>query len=206
MALPLTQSYTDTLIRLLPVTITGFLVNRFLIKTADDGFFSDGIIFVLLLLLFALAFAWTFFKDKKAHRRTQLKASFIPTSAGILFIASFFITDAVLEARDKSPILIQAGYDGGYNGAWFEFRYDGTYKFANSGGIGATFFRGKYTLNDSLITLDRDNIDNVIKSRLLAIRNITTFNRSENILYQINPQHQVIDNEYKFTIHMDKHQ
>ena len=27
--------------------------------------------------------------------------------------------------------MIQAGYDGGYNGAWFEFRQDGTYKFGD---------------------------------------------------------------------------
>lgn len=195
----------NTLIRLLPVTITGFLVNRFLIKTADDGFFFDGIIMAFLLLLFTVALIWTFLKDKRAHKRTQLKASFIPTGTGILFIASFFITDTVLAARDKSPILIQAGYDGGYNGAWFEFRYDGTYKFGNSGGLGATFFRGKYTLNDSLITLDRDNIDNVIKSRLLAIRTTPAFNRTDQIIYQINPQHQVIDNEFNFIIHMDKH-
>jgi hypothetical protein len=195
----------DILLRLLPVIITGLLLNRTLIRTADDEMIFDNVIIGFFVILFVLALVWTFFKDKNAHKRTQLKSSFIPTTTGILFIVSFFITNTVLAARDNSPILIQAGYNGGYNGAWFEFRKDGTYKFGNSSGIGATYFRGKYNLNDSLITLDRENIDNVVQSRILAIRNTSTFGTIEKIIYQINPQHEVIDKEFKFTVHIDNH-
>lgn len=164
----------------------------------------DGMIMLFIVVLFILAFVWTLYKDNKVYRMTQSKISYIPTSIGILFITSFFITNSVLAARDKSPILIQAGYDGGFNGAWFEFREDGTYKFINSGGIGATYFRGKYILKDSIITLDKSNIDNAIQSNLLAIRRTEMLDTTEQVVFQINSQHQVVDKEFKFRINIDK--
>jgi hypothetical protein len=194
----------NTIFRLLPVSLIGLLLNRTIIKIADDETMFDGMIILFIVVLFILAFAWTLYKDNKVYRMTQSKISYIPTSIGILFIASFFITNSVLAARDKSPILIQAGYDGGFNGAWFEFREDGTYKFGNSGGIGATYSRGKYILKDSIITLDKSNIDNVIQSKLLAIRKTEMLDTTEQVVYQINSQHQVVDKDFKFIINIDK--
>lgn len=105
-----------------------------------------------------------------------------------------------LKMRDNSPVIIQAGYDGGYNGAWFDFRKDGTYKFVNSGGVGATIFRGKYTIRDSIITLDKSNLE-FLKSDKFAIREI--FNpdsENEKVMYQIDKKHNILDKNFCFRI------
>ena len=102
--------------------------------------------------------------------------------------------------RDNSPIVIQAGYDGGYNGAWFEFRKDGTYKFGNHAGVGAYYFRGKYELKDSIIILDKNRIDKVINTNKLAIRNENHENSTSKIIYQIDDNHKIIDKEFKFHV------
>ena len=58
--------------------------------------------------------------------------------------------------------MLRANYDGDINGFSLEFRKDGTYKFCNYSVLGGKYFRGKYLLKDSIITLDRNNIDDVI--------------------------------------------
>ena len=193
-----------TIFRLLPVSAVGLHLNLTIIKQADTELMTDGLMILFIVVIFIIAFLWTLYKDNKAYMQTQVKLSFIPTVIGIIFIISFFVTNSVIAARDKSPILIQAGYDGGFNGAWFEFREDGTYKFGNSGGIGATYSRGKYILKDSIITLDKNDIDNVIQSQLLAIRKIKMFDTTEQVVYQIDSQHQVVNKDFKFIINIDK--
>ena len=100
----------------------------------------------------------------------------------------------------------RANYDGDINGFSLEFRKDGTYKFCNYSVLGGKYFRGKYLLKDSIITLDRNNIDDVIKSNQLAIRKISeNYKGREYKIVQINKNHQRIENEYfDFVITIDK--
>ena len=93
--------------------------------------------------------------------------------------------------------MLRANYDGDINGFSLEFRKDGTYKFCNYSVLGGKYFRGKYLLKDSIITLDRNNIDDVIKSNQLAIRKISeNYKGREYKIVQINKNHQRIENEY----------
>jgi hypothetical protein len=94
----------------------------------------------------------------------------LPTAIGVLFIVGLLAGDYFLKLPDKSPVILQASNDGGFNACWLEFREDGTYKFGNSGGIGAEYFRGDYEINDSIIILDKSTIDRVILTNRLVIR------------------------------------
>lgn len=190
-----------TFLRLLPVTVIGLLLNRGIIGQSDGGIEGlDSLVMSFFVMCFAVAFLLTLLKDRKVYIRTKLKSSFIPTVIGIIFFVSFFVTYAVVAARDKSPVLIFAGYKEDFYGAWFEFREDGTYKYANIRGlVGVTYTRGKYTLKDSLITLDTSKIDDFIESSLLIIRK-EAYDTTEQVIYQINPQHNVVDNSTKFII------
>jgi hypothetical protein len=195
---------SDKIWRLIPILILGLFLNYKLIKTADDEFFLDGIVLGGLLIGLLLFLFLTIFKDTKEYRSTNSKLSFLPTAIGLFTILTLVLTDYLLKSRDNSPVLIQAGYDGGYNGAWFDFREDGTYKFVNSGGIGATYFRGTYSLNDSIIILDKSNIDNVIQTQKLVIRKVYSQDSKEKpMLYQINDRHEIVDKEFAFTVNED---
>jgi len=189
---------------IIPLLIIGFYYNFWTIKNADTEIIFDGIIYAFLILIFLIFLGFAINKDLKKFKKYKSWKSFIPSMFGFLILISFFATGISLKLRDNSPIIIQAGYDGGYNGAWFEFRKDGTYKFGNHAGIGADYFRGKYKLKDSIIILDKNEIDKVINTNKLAIRNENDGNSDSKIIYQIDENHNVIDKEIKF--HVNKYE
>ena len=160
----------------------------------------DGFVYGILILVFLIFLWFSLKKDYRKFKKEKTWKNLIPTIIGILILLSFIITEVTLKIRDNSPVIIQAGYDGGYNGAGFEFRKDGTYKFVNHAGIGADYFRGKYELKDSIITLDKNEIDKVIKTQKLAIRNETYGDSTSKIIYQIDENHNIVDKEFKFFV------
>src|SRR6185295_7110522 len=56
-----------------------------------------------------------------------------------------------------------------FNGVSIDFREDGTYKMT-SWSLGADYYRGTYTMKDSIITLDKSKIENAIVSNRLVVR------------------------------------
>lgn len=194
----------DKIWRYILILTFGLILNYKLVKDADDEFIFDGIILGMLFIFFLLVLMWINIKDRKEYQKTKSKFSFIPTVLGFIVILTMVTTDYILKSRDSSPVLIQAGNDGGYNAAWFDFREDGTYKFANSGGIGASYFRGKYILKDSIIILDKSNIDNVVQTKSLVLRKVVNQDSTTKfLLYQINDKYEIVDKEFAFTVHED---
>ena len=178
----------------LPICFFGYLFIK-----SYNGIFYETFIFdvEILVILGSLFFLFiTIYKDynifQKEHKLYNLSGSII----GFLLIIFFFTIKFNGENLDNSPIILQAGYDGGYNGAWFEFREDGTYKFGNSSGLGATYSRGKYILKGSNIILDVNQIDNVILSNKFIIRNDSLIN--------VDNDDKVISKVFTFQIHSDK--
>ena len=193
------------IIRFTLLGIIGLWLDYIIMTDADSQFFLDGILMFILSAAFLIIFYWAVSSERNEFKKTKSRKAFIGTAVGLLFIISFCMLNYALYSRDRSPVLIQAGYDGGYNGAWFEFREDMTYKFGNSSGLGVDYFRGKYKINDSIITLDKSPIDSTVKSAMLAFRAI---HRSDSMykrgLYQIDANHKVIDSELVFVVHEDK--
>ena len=185
---------------IIPMVIIGFYYSLWTFRNADTEMIFDGIIYGFLILIFLIVLGFAINKDLKKNKSEKNWKNFFPTIIGISFLISFIVININLSLRDNSPIIIQAGYDGGFNGAWFEFRKDGTYKFGNYAGIAADYFRGKYQLKDSIITLDKNEIDKVIKTNKLAIRNEVYGDSVSKIIIQIDENHKIIDNEIKFSV------
>ena len=186
---------------IIPLLIIGFYYNFWVIQNADKEMVFQEFVYGGLILIFLILLGISLSKDILKYKEAKNWKSFFPTIIGMTILLSFLASSLVLKIRDNSPVIIQAGYDGGFNGAWFDFRKDGTYKFANSGGIGADFFRGKYTLSDTIITLDKTEIDNVIKTNKLAIREIKNFDSTKiKVIYQIDENHNIIDKNFCFIV------
>ena len=151
-------------------------------------------------------FIISIYKGIKYFKLKKNKFELMPIFFGFIIIFIFFGFWYKCEKMDISPIILRANYDGDINGFSLEFRKDGTYKFCNYSVLGGKYFRGKYLMKDSIITLDRNNIDDVIKSNQLAIRKISeNYNGREYKIVQINKNHQRIENEYfDFVITIDK--
>lgn len=186
---------------IIPFLIIGFYYNFWTIQNADTEIIFEEFIYGGIILIFLIFLGISLRKDVSKLKKNKDLKNFIPSIVGIIILLSFLVVNIVLKYRDNSPIIIQAGYDGGFNGCWFDFRKDGTYKFANSGGIGADFFRGKYTLSDSIITLDKMEIDKVIKTNKLAIREIKNFDSTKiKVIFQIDKNHNIIDKNFYFIV------
>ena len=186
---------------IIPFLIIGFYYNFWTIQNADTEMIFEEFIYGGIILFFLIFLGISLRKDVLKFKKNKDLKNFIPSIVGIIILLSFLVVNIVLKYRDNSPIIIQAGYDGGFNGCWFDFRKDGTYKFANSGGIGADFFRGKYTLSDSIITLDKMEIDKVIKTNKLAIREIKNFDSTKiKVIFQIDKNHNIIDKNFYFIV------
>jgi len=180
--------------------IIGFYYNLWRIQNADTEMVFQEFIYGFLLLLFLIFLGFSINKDFKKYQITKSFKSFIPTIIGLLILISFAVNALVLSLRDRSPVLIQASYDGDFNGAWFEFRKDGTYKFVDHAGLGADITRGKYEINDTLIFLDKSKIGNVIIANKLAIRMDST---NRKVLIQIDEKHSVLNDKFKFIVNND---
>ena len=171
--------------------------NLWRIQNADTEMVFQEFFYGFLLLLFLIFLGFTVHKDLKKYHISKSLKSFIPSVIGFLILFSFAVNAFVLSLRDHSFVIIQAGYDGGNNGVWFEFREDGTYKFVDHAGIGADITRGNYVIKDSFITLDKSTIGNVIVSNQLAIR-IDSSNTK--MLIQIDGKHSVLNDNFKFIV------
>lgn len=185
---------------LIPMLIIGFYYNLWRIQNADNEMVFQEFVYGFLLLLFLIFLGFTVRKDLKKYHISKSLKSFIPSLIGFLILFSFAVNAFVLSLRDNSDVVMHAGYDRGFNGAWFEFREDRTYKFVDHAGIGADITRGNYEIKDSIITIDRNEIGNVIVSNKLAIRKDST---NIKMLVQIDNKHSVIDDDFKFIINDD---
>ena len=184
------------------LVIAGIYYLYFSIKTADNTFIFDGVIYFILILLFIVFFTITFRHDFKTFKVSKNYKSFLFTAIGIFIIILNIGCQWYLSSRDNSEILLKVFYDGDYNGSSLEFRKDGTYKFGNGNGLGESIQRGNYTMNDSIIILDRDNIDNVIESKTLVIRN--ELNGADAKIFQIDKNFNLIDRATQFRVVYDK--
>lgn len=188
---------------LIPMLILGFYYNFWRIQNADTEMVFQEFFYAFLLLLFLIFLGFAVSKDFKKYRISKSLKSFIPSTIGFLILISFAVNAFVLSLRDHSRVIMHAGYDGDFNGAWFEFREDGTYKFVNHAGIGADITRGNYEIKDSIITIDRSKIGNVIVSNTLLFREENYGDSKFKVLYQINKNHIIINTNIKFLVNDD---
>lgn len=205
--LPATRYHDMTLAfriwRLVPITAVGLYIIYDQISSADTESIFDGFSILGLSLLFIFVFLYNFYIDRKEHQISKQFGSYVPTIAGLLFLVAFGLTQYIINKRDDSKILLQANNDGGFNGCGFEFRENGTYKFFNGSGLGVKYSRGEYSLRDSIIILDKTQIDNVIKSNRLVIRKIVTESFDSKILYQTDSNNSAIDGQINFIVNID---
>ena len=157
---------------IIPLFLFGYLfIRSFMISYEEESVF-DGLILFFLGISFQTFFIISIYRGIKNFRIANRPFELLPMFLGLIFVFVFLEILYKNERIDSSPIVLRANYDGDINGFSLEFRKDGTYKFCNYSVLGGKYFRGKYLLKDSIITLDRNNIDDVIKSNQLAIRKI----------------------------------
>lgn len=107
------------------------------------------------------------------------------------------------ESDLNKPTLVRVFYDGDFNGTGIDFKTDGTYIFDNSA-IGLSDYTvGTYEIKGQIITLDKTEIDNVIKTNLLEIKDIKENGidyLAGEYLFQVEPNGHEIERATKFRV------
>ncbi len=166
------------------------------IKRVDHEFAFDFIPLGIVSFIAIIVFVWTIFLDRKEYSKSKSKADFLPTIIGTTILLGLFTTFYILDLRDKSPSRLYCVTKiVDFNGAAIDFREDGTYKLT-SWCLGANYYRGTYTLQDSVITLDKSEIEKIIESNRLLIRQEV----GQKSVYQINKDGQVIERAIDFVV------
>lgn len=190
-------------VRIILITLLGISILYREVKQIDNTFFLDDFINLGLEITALLFLVWTIYKDRKQYLLDKNWTAFLPTTIGILFILGLFITLYTFSLRDKSPVKFSCVSKIVYfNGVHIDFREDGTYKLDNFC-MGSNFFRGKYTFKDSIITLDKNNIDKVIETSRLFIRadgDTDSLGNIEKSIYQIDANGKIILNVTDFRL------
>lgn len=135
----------------------------------DD--FNIGMIMPILGLLFfgAIFFIATVILDIKKFRSSKKYLNFIPTLTGLLATFTGAIVVNKLNAPNNSPVIIHAGLSGGGRYTWLTLHSDNSYEYFNGSALGGTTTKGNYVMHDSIITLDKEKIDNALISNSLLI-------------------------------------
>ncbi len=205
------MTLNNKILRIILLTILGTWFAYKLYQTAQDDFFLDGIILLVIAFVGLLVFIWSILKDSKEFKTTQKLTSYLPTSVGLVFLLANIALFYYQDSKTNSPTLISGFYDGGFNGFSVDFKTDGNYIMANGSGLGQSYFYGTYTLKDSIITLDKSNIDNCIKTNTLVIRTEQYFTPLDtisktgqaNYITQIDSKGNEIDREFRFRVTED---
>jgi hypothetical protein len=200
-------------IRFVILTFLGTWFVYKLYKSADEIFIFD---FFAFLFIGGLGFGfhiWTAFKDNKEYTISQNLTSYLPTFTGIIFIGIIFSMTYFQDKKKNAPSLLTAFYDGGYNGFSIDLKENGNYIMENGSGLGGNNFYGTYTISDSIVTLDKSNIDNVITTNKLVIRNSPYFlpldstktvdKTKANYITQIDKNGIEFDTEFRFRVTQD---
>ncbi|MBS1732967.1 MAG: hypothetical protein JST02_06695 [Bacteroidetes bacterium] len=189
--------------RILLSYIVGIFISYRLISTAnhEDLFASLGNIFYGIIWLVTILIVLFF--DNKEFKETKKWLSFLATFISIIIFTGYLFIFNNIKYNDKAPSLIYCVTKiSDFNGISIDFRKDGTYKLT-SWGLGAEIYRGKFTIKDSIITVDKSQIENNIISSRFVIRqdgDIDSIGRQEKSIYQIDQQGKVINQSADFRV------
>lgn len=190
-------------IRLIVILGIGLFLTYRIYQFRFSSFMFDGIIFGGIALFGIAYWIWSTKKDIKQYKLTKNNRFLIGPIIGILFIGLIIGLNWKNNSEFNKPTLLRAYYDGDFNGTSIDFKTDGTYIFDNHAIGFSEYVYGKYKINGQSISLDRNEIDNVIKTDFLEIKDITKNGvdyLAGTYLLQIKPNGNEIERATKFRV------
>ncbi len=163
--------------------------------------FYGGLIIIGLAILI-----WSLLTDLKHYLSEKKIVSLIPILIAVVFATTIWVWNAQINSNFNKPTLVRILYHGDLNRIEIDFKTDGTYIYDNSA-IGINNYTyGEYEINGNVITLDRNNLNNVHTNRL-EIRSkpleYSAQTESEKCVYQIDENGNVKENATVFGLVID---
>jgi hypothetical protein len=195
------------LIRLIIILGIGIFLTYKIYNFRFSTFIFDLIIFGGIAIIGIIFWLWSINKDLKQFKLTKKKWFLSGTLLGIIFFIIIIGINWKNNSYFNKPTLIRGYYDGDFNGSGIDFKKDGTYVFENHAMGFSDFIFGLYKIEGNIITLDRNDIDNVIKTNKLEIKSYLIKypeeDKDENFLIQIRENGEELKGESGLKIIID---
>ena len=136
----------------------------------------------LLFFLAGIVSLLSFFVDYRRYKAEKRLAFFTPTAASLLCIIALIGTNQHLKQQDRTPTILYASkFYSGLNTISIDFRENGTYKCKKSSFMGDGYYiRGRYSIKDSVIYLDKSNLYDLVRTDRLEMMTILKSAKGKN--------------------------
>jgi hypothetical protein len=168
------------LIRLIIILGIGIFLSYRIYQFRFSSFLFDTFIIGGIAVVGILFWLWSINKDFKKYKSTKNKRFWIGGIIGIVFIGLIFGLYLKNNAEFNKPTLVRVYYDGDFN--------------------------GNYKIDGQKIILDKKEIDNVIKTDLLELKDIKENGidyLAGKYLFQVKPSGKEIERATKFRVVID---
>ena len=186
--------------KIITLSISGILFTYILFKSYHYENIFEIFFYVILGGIGLYTFYNGIFNDIEKYKKTKELKSFSLTIIGIILIVLNLAIFIFYEIKLSSRSLLEAENHGVY----FHFNNRNEY-IIRSGGYGdSKRFYGKYSINDSIITLDKKYFDDVLVTNRYVIRNIINAKgydesgKNKNYLIEINQKGLEIKNAFQY--------
>lgn len=185
------------------VCVVGLYISWQTLSSLDTEDLFDKEQNIFYVLVASIIFLVALYFDTKQFKNTKKWTSFLATICGLtITFLHFFLLEKFREKDNVQSQIYCVTKITDFNGVSIDFRKDGTYKLT-SWSLGADIYRGKFTIKDSIITIDKSKIESCIVSNRFVIRQdgeIDSLGKREKSIYQINEQGRRIDNSIDFRV------
>lgn len=158
-----------------------------------SGSFHFHIAFLIILLI------WSFQRDCMLYVRHRRFLHLISTISIVFSLIVGISLRGLVDSSFEKPTMIKVDHDGYYKGISIDFKMDSTY-IVNRYDLGNHYTHGSYHIQDSVITLDKDTVTDLIHSRYLVIHKVSD---KKSIVYQTNKDGEPLLKEVSFDVIKD---
>jgi len=135
----------------------------------------------ILLFIASVISVIILFFDYEGYRQTKKLRAFLPSLVGIICVGCYFSLREYLLRQDRTPVVLEAHTNEGLLGTSLsiDFRENGTFKCGRWAFMKTDFTRGRYTIKDSIIYLDRSDLYGMLNSSKLLMKTMMTAERKQ---------------------------
>lgn len=159
----------------IPILCCGYFIRRVDHQVVFDDFLILGVALIMILVV-----VLTVRDNRIKYLKTGKIIEFTSGVVNLLIIILLFAAFYILNLRDTSPSKMYCdAVSQKSENISIDFREDNTYKLIRRD-LGMDIYRGAYTMKDSIITLEKSEVADIIVSNRLSIKHDIKFHGRQN--------------------------
>ena len=136
----------------------------------DSTFFLYGVTQWVLYFIFALTLLFALLRLFTDKRPLLLRKKIRPLLLGATLMLSFLVLEYLVETDGGKKIILSAGSGGDLSSIRLDLRSDNTFRLTNSGPMGGSIYRGRYSLVNDTLKIDNSKLKYLYPTLTFAVK------------------------------------